>query len=56
MPEHQPCILCGQPCGAGLSVMGCLICFSCERALLEPLCALRLPEGKRRALYALCDA
>lgn len=56
MQEHQKCMLCGRPAAAGLNVMGCLICFPCERALLTPLSALRLTAGQLRALRALYDA
>lgn len=44
--ENERCILCGRPYPAGLSVMGCLICFPCEKALL----GRRLPTRKRRRL------
>lgn len=35
--DHQRCIICGQPFKTGLSVMGCFICFPCEKMLLNPL-------------------
>ncbi len=44
--ENERCILCGRPYPAGLSVMGCLICFPCEKALL----GRRLPARKRKRL------
>ncbi len=31
----EKCILCGQPYPTGLQVMGCLICFPCEKRLLH---------------------
>ncbi|MBR4361015.1 MAG: hypothetical protein IKP32_10400 [Clostridia bacterium] len=34
MKENQ-CIVCGRPYPAGLQVMGCLICFPCEKRLLR---------------------
>lgn len=38
MSPYQPqrCLLCGREYPAGLHVMGCLICFPCERKLLHP--------------------
>ncbi|MBR2053516.1 MAG: hypothetical protein IJ968_01330 [Clostridia bacterium] len=33
--EKDRCILCGEPYSTGLHVMGCLICFPCERRLLH---------------------
>lgn len=33
---NERCILCGRTSPTGLHVLGCLICFSCERALLQP--------------------
>lgn len=54
MKEQPCCILCGQPCLTGLNVMGCLICFPCEKALLRPLSTVYLPAEKRRKLFALC--
>lgn len=43
------CIVCGQPFPAGLHVMGCLICFPCEKRLLWSIA----PEKTRRGLCAL---
>ena len=34
--KPQRCLLCGREYPAGLHVMGCLICFPCERRLLHP--------------------
>lgn len=41
--EKDKCILCGRACSAGLQVMGCVICFPCERRLVRGSCG-----GKRR--------
>lgn len=44
--EKDKCILCGEPYPTGLQVMGCLICFPCERKLLGNT----LPQQTRRKL------
>lgn len=44
--EKEKCILCGQPTAAGLQVMGCTICFPCERRLLMDT----MPQPVRRKL------
>lgn len=33
--KEENCILCRRPAALGLHVMGCLICFSCERKLVH---------------------
>lgn len=35
MRYGQKCLLCGREAPTGLQVMGCLICFSCEKRLLR---------------------
>ena len=35
MEREEKCILCGGAFPAGLHIMGCLICFPCERRLLR---------------------
>ena len=35
MEREEKCILCGGAFPAGLHIMGCLICFSCERKLVH---------------------
>ncbi len=35
MEREEKCILCGGAFPAGLHIMGCLICFPCERRLLN---------------------
>ncbi|MEG0491934.1 MAG: sigma factor G inhibitor Gin [Clostridia bacterium] len=32
---QQKCLLCGKEYPMGLHVMGCLICFPCEKSLLN---------------------
>jgi len=32
--EEQKCILCGRTFPTGLHIMGCLLCFPCEKRLL----------------------
>ena len=34
MEREEKCILCGGAFPAGLHIMGCLICFPCEKRLL----------------------
>ena len=50
MMQEEACILCGQRFPTGLQVMGCLICFPCEKRLMNGLIS---PESRRRlcALY-----
>ena len=55
--KQQKCLLCGQEYSTGLNVMGCLLCFPCERKLLSATAAeinrrkrlnlLRLYTGQR---------
>ena len=33
--KEDRCILCGHSFPAGLQIMGCLICFPCEKKLLN---------------------
>jgi hypothetical protein len=46
----QKCILCGKEYPAGLHVLGCLICFPCEKKLLLPDGVQRLSVQRRRRL------
>ncbi len=46
--EEQRCIVCGRTFPTGLHVLGCLICFPCERRLLLPLAPPRVRHGLRR--------
>ncbi len=46
----QKCILCGKEYPAGLHVLGCLICFPCEKKLLLPNGAQRVSIARRRRL------
>ncbi|NLD82783.1 MAG: hypothetical protein GX637_01335 [Clostridiales bacterium] len=46
--EEQRCIVCGRAFPAGLHVLGCLICFPCERRLLLPLSPPRVRRRLRR--------
>lgn len=49
--EKETCILCSRPCSLGLHVMGCLICFPCEKRLVRSCVPPR--RGKRLIrLYA----
>lgn len=47
------CVLCGRTFPTGLQIHGCFLCFPCEKALLQPFAALRLPPGRRRRLARL---
>ena len=49
--KEDACILCGQTFPAGLHIMGCLICFPCEKRMLWN--ELSLP--RRRGLCCLYD-
>lgn len=49
--EDETCILCGQSYPAGLHVLGCLICFPCERRLTRGCVPTRGRKGLCR-LYA----
>lgn len=51
--EEVRCLLCGKTCAAGLHIMGCLICFHCEKRMLGSRASLRIPARKRRALSRL---
>ncbi|MBR1584341.1 MAG: hypothetical protein IJ662_02225 [Clostridia bacterium] len=42
----ETCIVCGEAFPLGLHVMGCLICFPCEKRLLRSV----TPEKRRRGL------
>lgn len=37
MNYGQKCLLCSREASTGLQVMGCLICFRCEKRLLSGL-------------------
>ncbi len=52
----QKCILCGKEYPAGLHVLGCLICFPCEKKLLLPGAALRMSAKRRHKLSQLAQA
>ena len=47
--KEDKCILCGRAFPTGLHVMGCLICFPCEKRLLGPC----VPDTGRRGLARL---
>ncbi len=53
MMNQQKCLLCGQEYPTGLHVMGCLICFPCEKRLLSAPVAELPRRGKRRRLLRL---
>ncbi len=47
--NEDRCILCGRSFPTGLNILGCLICFPCERQLL----GRAVPGGKRRRLLRI---
>lgn len=47
--QENRCILCGRAFPTGLQIMGCLICFPCEKRLLRGAA----PRGTRRKLCRL---
>lgn len=46
--KQQKCLLCGQEYSTGLHVMGCLICFPCEKRLLNATVE-QMPKKRKRA-------
>ena len=48
--ENPKCMLCGRPYPTGLNILGCFLCFECEKRLLRPGAAHRLAPMKRRRL------
>ncbi|MBQ8536818.1 MAG: hypothetical protein IJ461_05370 [Clostridia bacterium] len=48
--ENPKCVLCGHSYPTGLHILGCFLCFPCEKALLRPDAVRRLPVVKRRRL------
>ena len=50
--NEDTCILCGRAFPAGLHIMGCLICFPCEKRMLWSA----LPRPRRRRLCRLYEA
>ena len=49
--KEDACILCGRTFPAGLHVMGCLICFPCEKRML----CNELPLRRQSRLCRLYD-
>ena len=49
--KEETCILCGRTFPTGLNILGCLICFPCEKKLL---CGHLSPARRKRLcrLYA----
>jgi len=44
------CMLCGRSYPTGLHILGCFLCFPCEKALLNPIYTQTLSPRKRRRL------
>ena len=44
--NEDRCILCGRSFPTGLNILGCLICFPCEKKLLRGV----MPGRKRKRL------
>jgi len=53
--KQQRCLLCGQEYPTGLNVMGCLLCFPCERKLLSSTAA-SISRRKRHQMLRLYGA
>ena len=49
---EETCILCGKKYPTGLHILGCLICFPCEKQMLSA----SLPPKRLRALRRLYQA
>ena len=47
--KEDTCILCRRPAALGLHIMGCVICFSCEKRLISSA----VPPRRRRRLIRL---
>ena len=47
--KEEICLLCGRSFPLGLHIMGCLICFPCEKRLLSSA----LPSRQRKRLCRL---
>lgn len=47
--KEDTCILCHRPTALGLHIMGCVICFSCEKRLVHG----SIPRLRRRGLMKL---
>lgn len=43
--KEETCILCRRPAALGLHIMGCVICFPCEKALVRG--AVSAPRRRR---------
>ena len=48
--KEEICILCHRPAALGLHIMGCLICFSCEKKLVHSAVP-PLRRGRLMKLY-----
>ncbi|MBR3109551.1 MAG: hypothetical protein IKH30_20535 [Clostridia bacterium] len=42
------CLICGQKAVTGLNILGCTICFPCEKKLIASRCA---PRRRRRLIH-----
>ena len=47
--KEDACILCRRPAALGLHIMGCVICFSCEKKLISSAA----PPPRRHGLLRL---
>ncbi len=47
--EENACILCRRPAPLGLHIMGCVICFPCEKRLVRSA----VPAARRQRLLRL---
>ncbi|MDD3410202.1 MAG: sigma factor G inhibitor Gin [Eubacteriales bacterium] len=50
--KQQRCLLCGRESPTGLQIMGCLICFPCEKRLLASVSVTRWQRARLMALYS----
>ena len=53
MIPQQKCLLCGRTYPTGLHIMGCLICFPCEKKLLSYAAEKPMKGSARRKLLKL---
>ena len=49
------CLLCGREFPTGLSIMGCFLCFPCEKRLMQTPAGDTPPKTRQRLLTLYCS-
>ena len=49
------CLLCGREFPTGLSIMGCFLCFPCEKRLMRMPAGHTPPKTRQRLLTLYCS-